>query len=84
MLTEISGSRGKDSFIQLVKEEIKAVKKDTLYLIISPYVKEDLLGFIDRLESVGGAIHLFVPYYDAYPYVKNRSYADGWEVPLNV
>ncbi|MBO4591159.1 MAG: DUF58 domain-containing protein [Eubacterium sp.] len=84
MLTEICGTQGKDSFIKMLTDEIKEIRQDTLYLIISPYAKEDMLGFIDKLESMGGAVHLVVPYYDEYPYVKNRTYADGWEVPINV
>lgn len=84
MLTEIKGSQGKDSFLEILKSEMKNMNSDTLYLIISPYAKSDLLQVIDRLEKINEAVHLIVPYYDAYPYEKNRTYAEGWEVPMNV
>ena len=73
-----------DSFLEILRNEMKKVNTDTLYLIVSPYAKDDLLQQIDRLEKMDGAVHLIVPYYDAYPYVKNRAYAEGWEVPINV
>ncbi|SNU07178.1 Protein of unknown function DUF58 [Lachnospiraceae bacterium] len=84
MLTEIKGSQGKDSFIKLLNDEINSFSRDNLYLIISPYAKDDLIQFLDIIEKKGGAVRLIVPYYDEYPFVKNRSYADGWEVPINV
>ncbi len=84
MLTEIKGSEGKDTFIELINDEIKKFSSDNLYLIISPYARRDLLELLDRIERKEGAVHLIVPFYDEYPYVKNRSYAEGWEVPINV
>jgi hypothetical protein len=43
-----------------------------------------MLQLIDKLQGSDGTLHLIVPYYDAYPYIKNRTYAEGWEVPINV
>ena len=83
MLTEIAGSTGKDAFIKLLNDEINNISRDTLYLVISPYAKDDLIQLLDRIEQKDGAVHLIVPYYDEYPYKKNRAYADGWEVPMN-
>ncbi len=84
MLSEIKGSQGKDEFIKLLNDEVNKVSRDNLYLIISPYAKEDLLEKLDMIEKKDGAVHLIVPYYDEYPYVRNRAYAEGWEVPINV
>jgi hypothetical protein len=84
MLAEISGSNGLEAFQNILNEEIKNFSSDSLYLVISPYAKDDLLMLLDRIIRLEGAVHMIVPYYDEYPYVKNRSYTEGWEVPLNV
>ena len=84
MLTEINGSQGKESFLNILRNEMKSGNRDILYLIISPYAKDDMLQLIDKLQGSDGTLHLIVPYYDAYPYIKNRTYAEGWEVPINV
>ena len=83
-LTEIDGSEGKDYFLEILKKEMSSIKDEVLYLVISPYAKEDMMTLLDKLQSEGAAVHMVVPYYDEFPYVPNRSYADGWEVPLNV
>ena len=84
MLCEIAGSESKDRFLDYVNDEINNVRKDMLYLIISPYTRDDLMTLLDRLESKGGVVQMLVPCYDEYPYVSNRAYSQGWEVPINV
>ena len=83
-LAEIKGSTGKDAFLLMLENELRAVKKNVLYLVISPYAKSDLIELLDGIEKAKGTVHLLVPYYDEYPYRPSRIYADGWEVPLNV
>ena len=84
MLCEITGSEGKDRFLDYVQEELRAVRTDTLYLVISPYAKPDLMCLLDSIEEKEASVKMIVPYYDEYPYVPNRHYSTGWEVPLNV
>ena len=84
MLSEITGSTGKDVFLEQVKNEIGHLQRDTLYLVVSPYGKSDLTDLLDKVVSSQGTVSLIVPCYDEYPYVSDRPYAVSWEVPLNV
>lgn len=84
MLCEITGSEGKDRFLDYVQDELRNIRPDTLYLVISPYAKPDLISLLDSIEEKEASVKLIVPYYDEYPYVPNRHYSTGWEVPLNV
>ena len=68
----------------MLEKEVSCVKRDTLYLIVSPYAKSDMMDVLDRIEAAGGTVHLIVPFYDEYPYQPDRTYSDGWEVSLNV
>ena len=83
MLTEITSSEGKDVFIELLDKEIEDLRTDTLYLVISPYAKQDLLEKVDRLNSGESTVHLIVPCFKEFPYFPNREYAESWEVALN-
>jgi len=85
-LTEIAGSEGKDAFMRFLEAELAAGRgeSDTMYLVISPYHKDDMLGMLDRIESTGNVVRLVVPYYDEFPYHPDRPYAYGWEVMLGV
>lgn len=84
MLTEISGSLGKDAFLDYLRKEIEEVRKDTLYLIISPYAKSDLMDLVDKLNQNEYSVRMMVPCYEEFPYVPDRNYAESWEVPINV
>ena len=83
-LSEIAGSEGKDVFINYINEELKSVRTDTLYLVISPYAKPDLMELLDKLEEKDASVRMIVPFYDEYPFVSERHYCSGWEVPINV
>jgi len=83
MLTEIANSEGKDTFLEIMDREIKNVRTDTLYLVISPYAHYDILQKLDILHNGDSSVHLIVPCYNEYPYIPNREYAESWEVPLN-
>lgn len=84
MLSEIAGSEGKDRFIEYVRAEIDSIRTDTLYLIVSPYAKSDLIELLDQLAGKGASVRMIVPCYDEYPYIPDRAYSSGWEVPINV
>ena len=84
MLAEISGSEGKDTFIRFLKEEAASPRDNTLYLVISPYARQDMLDVMDSIDKAGASVRLIVPCYDEYPFISNRPYAEGWEVPINV
>ncbi len=84
MLTEINSSEGKDIFLDIIDKELSDVRTDTLYLVISPYARADILEKLDILHRGDSSVHLIVPCYKEYPYIPNREYAESWEVPLNV
>ena len=84
MLTEIKGSEGKETFITIVKNEIRAARSNVLYIIISPYARADLMELLDKLNNDKTSIRMLVPCYDEYPYKPERDYAEAWEVPINV
>ena len=84
LLTEIKDSSGKDEFLDILDLEIQNIRKDTVYIIISPYAKKDLLSRLDMIEKKGGVVKLIVPYFDEFGFSIERSYAEGWEVPYNV
>ncbi len=84
MLTEIAGSRGKDLFLEILKEETAHLRSDTFYIVISPYARKDMIAVLDKMSDKGAALHMIVPCYDEYPYVSDRAYSAGWEVPINV
>ena len=84
MLTEITGSEGKDIFLEMVRTELENVRLDTMYLVISPYAKSDLTELLDKLVAKNASVSMIVPCYDEYPYISDRDYSTGWEVALNV
>ena len=84
MLSEISGSEGKDRFLDYLRKEALSPRDNTLYLVISPYARQDLISVLDSIDSAGSSVRLIVPCYDEYPFISDRPYAEGWEVPINV
>ncbi|MCR5213659.1 MAG: DUF58 domain-containing protein [Eubacterium sp.] len=84
MLTEIKGSKEKVFFIDMIKEETQNIKRNIFYIIVSPYAREDLMIHVDNMYKKGAAIHMIVPCYDEYPYISDKPYSSGWEVPINV
>ena len=78
-LAEIRASAGKDAFLARLDEEQKSINRHALYLIISPYYKEDLLNRLDGLRKEA-SLHVVVPYYSGMDAPERRSYLSGWEV----
>lgn len=79
-LAEIMTSTGKDAFLEQLRSERSKVSSAVLYLVISPYYKEDLLTETDQLLKEGGGVVFLVPYYRRVGMTARRSYLTGWEV----
>ncbi len=79
-LTMIRGSEGKDAFLGILDSEITSINRNTLYLVVSPYYKEDLLQRLDRLQKEDATVLCVVPYYRRLGFTPRRSYLVGWEV----
>lgn len=82
-LTRICGSGKKDMFLDEVDALWKTPRPEIVYLIVSPYQKQDLLERIDRAGERGDSVMMIVPYYDEFGYKKVRDNVRGWEVPLH-
>ena len=79
-LTMIRKSAGKDAFLARLDAEAKSIDRNTLYLVISPYYKEDLLLRLDRLKREDATVLCVVPYYKRVGFEPRRPYLKGWEV----
>ncbi|MBQ9871657.1 MAG: DUF58 domain-containing protein [Eubacterium sp.] len=79
-LTMIRKSEGKDAFLDYLEKEAKHASSSTLYLVVSPYYKEDMLERLDVLRKSDAAVLCVVPYYDMIGFEPRRSYLAGWEV----
>ncbi len=78
-LSEIRTSAGKDVFLDQLDREIANANQRVLYLVISPYCKEDLLERTDRLMREA-QVQLIVPHYSKMGLLARRPYLNGWEV----
>lgn len=81
-LARIGQNAGVEEFLSIIDSEIKDMKKDTTYVIISPYCKDDLMLKLDYMKQLGMNIHMLVPYYDIKEPENIREYTYGWEVKL--
>ena len=79
-LLDFLKSEGKDVFLSRLDSELTSTNRSALYLVISPYYKEDLLQRLDRLRSDGATVLCVVPYYTSLGFDSRRSYLTGWEV----
>ncbi len=82
-LARLSDSGGIDAFLNMVQEEIVLNDKNTAYVIISPYYKQDLLHKLDQMTELGLCVHMVVPYYDIQNWDCQRPYIHKLEVKLN-
>ena len=81
-LAGVKGSAGTEAFLtQLDREKIERGER-VLYLIISPYYKEDLLQKLDSLERAGLSVVMVVPYYDKHGFHATRPWMYGWKLSL--
>ncbi len=81
-LARIKGSAGKDAFLTRLNQELEQGREEVLYVIISPYHKEDLTLLLDQMTRKGMGVHMLVPYYDTLGFLPERSYMTGWEVSI--
>ncbi len=79
-LTLIRKTSGKDVFLSMIDQELDALDQSRLYLVISPYYKDDLLERLDRFRANGAEVQCIVPYYSMIGFENRRSYLVGWEV----
>lgn len=82
-LAGIKGSAGTETFLkQLDRERVERGER-VLYLVISPYYKEDLLQKMDVLERSGLSVAMVIPYYDKLGFQSTRPWMYGWKLSLN-
>lgn len=82
-LAGIKGTAGTDTFLkQLDRERVERGER-VLYLVISPYYKEDLLQKMDVLERSGLSVAMVIPYYDKLGFQSTRPWMYGWKLSLN-
>ena len=81
-LARIGENAGLDEFFGLVEKEINEMKKDTTYIVVSSYCKNDLMLKLDFMKQQGMDIHMIVPYFDIKAPENTRAYTYGWEVKL--
>lgn len=82
-LARITENAGIENFISILDQEMTEMDRDTSYLIISPYYKEDLLAVIDQMAEQGRNIYMIVPHLDIQGRLSARPYLHGVEVELN-
>ncbi|MCR5147902.1 MAG: DUF58 domain-containing protein [Eubacterium sp.] len=83
MLSSIVKSAGINEFLKLLDVEIKKAVTNVLYIVISPYYKEDILEKLDRMGKNDQSILMIVPYYDKFGFKPERPYMRGWEVKMD-
>ncbi len=81
-LARIGENAGIDEFFGIVDEEISEMQKDTTYIVISSYSRDDLMLKLDFMKQQGMDIYMIVPFYDIKAPENTREYTYGWEVKL--
>ena len=79
-LSEIRESEGKDAFLDRLVRERENLRLNVLYIVISPYCKEDMQGELDRFKEQDGAVICIVPHYRSRRLSVHREDVTGWEV----
>ena len=79
-LAEIRESEGKDAFLAQLTKERESLRLNVLYIVISPYCKEDMQKELDRFKKEEGAVACIVPYYRRMGLSVRREDVIGWEV----
>lgn len=82
-LARLSVSGGIEAFLTILEKEIKLNDRNSAYVIISPYFKQDLLDRLDLMTVRGQLVQMIVPYYDIQELENQRSYIHALEVKLN-
>lgn len=82
-LASIVGNSEINGFLDIVDGLIDSYDRESTYIIISPYHREDLLVKLDYLNEIGMDFHMVVPYFDMQGIKAHRDYIYGWEVELD-
>ncbi len=79
-LARISSHTGIEGFFHILDREIKEQDRESAYIVVSPYFKQDLLIKLDYMRSRGMDVHMIVPYFDIQERTDWRPYMQGLEV----
>lgn len=82
-LASIAGNSGVSGFADIIDNLIDSYDRESTYIIISSYHRDDLLEKLDYLEELGMDFHMLVPYIDAQGLKNHRDYMYEWEVRLD-
>ncbi len=82
-LASVVGNSEIDGFLDIIDGLIDSYDRESTYIIISPYHREDLLLKLDYLREMGMDFHMLVPYFDVQGLKDHRDYIYGWEVELD-
>ena len=82
-LASIGGNSGVEGFLNIIDELIDSYDRESTYIIISPYHRDDLLDKLDYLKEIGMDFHMLVPYLDIQGLANRREYMYDWEVELD-
>ena len=82
-LASVSGNTELDGFMEIVDNLVDSYDRDSTYIIISAYHREDLLLKLDYLKGTGMDFHMVVPYLDVQGISNPREYMYQWEVELS-
>ena len=72
-----------DGFLDIVDGLIDSYDRESTYIIISPYHRDDLLDKLDYLKELGLDFHMLVPYFDIQGLKSHRDYMYEWEVEFD-
>lgn len=82
-LAAIGGNTELDGFMELIDKLVASYDRESTYIIISAYHREDLLLKLDYLKGSGMDFHMVVPYLDFQGIDNPREYMYQWEVEHN-
>ncbi|MBR4513359.1 MAG: DUF58 domain-containing protein [Lachnospiraceae bacterium] len=82
-LARINGSAGQEYFNGLLRDELKAADSSITYVIISSYMKEDMVSLLDAMTAAGADLYMIAPYFDIDDARVVRDYIRGMEVKLD-
>lgn len=82
-LAAIGENSGIEGFVDIIDGLIDTYDRESTYIIISPYHRDDLLDKLDYLREIGMDFHMLVPYLDIQGITNRREYMYDWEVELD-
>lgn len=82
-LARIKANGGIAPFLSILQNEHHKADKNTTYIIVSAYHKQDLLELVDQMVMDGLSVAMLCPYLDLQGLENHRDYIYGMEVPVN-